>query len=70
MWEVVGRQGTVACYSKCQRNWFRGKVYLIFPGKIDKQRWGKKENSRQCNGAEALEVAFGSLFSSGRSTDS
>lgn len=37
MWEVVGRQSAVACYSKCQRNWLRGKAYLSFPGKIDKQ---------------------------------
>lgn len=38
MWEVVGRWSAVACLSKCQKNWLRGEAYLIFLGKINKQK--------------------------------
>lgn len=59
-----------ACYSKCQKNWLRRKAYLIFPGKIIKQIWRKKDKSKQCNGPNVLEVAFRPLFSFGKSAHS
>lgn len=70
MWEVVGRQGVVAFYSKCQRNWLRGKAYLSFPGKIDKQTeeesqgnaMGPKRSQGNAMGPKLVRLLSGHCF--------
>lgn len=62
MLEVVGRQGAVACPSKCQRNWLKGKAYLTFPGKINKQRRRKKRSQGNAMGPNLLRLLSGSCF--------